>query len=248
MRNFVITCDRYSVLLEGYIELFRRHWTGLPVQTVILGFDKPDIIFPKGFIFHSMGKQINYHQWSAPLITFFESIEDDFFLLCFEDHYLIKDVDSERLDEGLHLMQEGNVDKLYLQPDYSDRIERHYKGNWYRSVDHPHAYTTTSLLPCVWKREYFLKLLRNVNEMGAIDPHYFERVNNEKSPLGCNVLLTKDTTIYANLDAVRKGHYNTSIFTNFKKNRSGGDRCWMKNITSEDMEVFQRMHSKWENQ
>ena len=60
-------------------------------------------------------------------------------------------------------------------------------------------------------------------------------------------MLTKDTTIYANLDAVRKGSFNDAVFRNYVKNRSGGDRVWMQNLDPEDIKVYFSMREKWNN-
>jgi len=251
MRNFVITSNRYSFLLEGYIDFFKKNWSDdYPIDTVILGYDEPNVSLSSDFTFHSMGRQQDCEVWAEPLVTFFESIDDDYFLLSFEDHYKIKKVNMKRLEEGIQLMELGGVDKLYLQPDYSDRIISHYSGNWYTSDDHQTSYTSTSLLPSIWKREFFIKLLRNTIDNRGVNCHkpmHFERINNNKSPLGCNTLLTKDVTIYACLDAVRKGKYSTSIFQNFSRNGSGGDRPWMQNLTPSDIEIFHKMYVKWEN-
>ena len=136
----------------------------------MLGFEEPKVSFPQNFSFHSLGNQKDATLWTEPLIKFFENIDDDYFLLCFEDHYLLKEVNHERLEEGIKYMKEGRVDKLYLQPDYSHKITHHYKGNWFVSATCPHALTTTSLMPCIWKREYFLKLLRLANNVGCANP------------------------------------------------------------------------------
>ena len=83
--------------------------------------------------------------------------------------------------------------------------------------------------------------------LGVQIPHQFEIINNFKSFPGNVILLTKDITIYANLDAVRKGQFNNSIFQHFEKNGSGGDRSWMQNLDPQDIEVFKKMRVKWES-
>ena len=128
MNNYIITSDSYSLLLEGYIELFNKYCKKNIKHNIVLGFEDPDISFPQNFSFHSLGNQKDAASWTEPLIKFFENIDDEYFLLCFEDHYLIKEINHERLEEGIRYMKEGDVDKLYLQPDYSHKITNHYKG------------------------------------------------------------------------------------------------------------------------
>ena len=133
------------------------------MESVVLGFDKPDIELQENFSFHSMGNQDDGRGWCEPLIEFFESCTDDYFLMCFEDHYPIRPIKGEprqRLIEGLGYLKEKRADKLYLMPDYHDRAASYFEGNWWISADAPHALTTTSLLPSVWRREHLLKLLK----------------------------------------------------------------------------------------
>jgi hypothetical protein len=247
MKNYIITSDKYSFLLEGYTKLYNKYWHDITNENVVLGFDVPPVTLPHNFRFHSLGAQKNFVSWTEPLIKFFETIEDRYFLLCFEDHYILKKADAERLQEGLDYMEEGGVDKLYLQPDYGSRITGPYKGNWFVSDTRPGALTTTSLLPCVWRKEYFLKLLYLAHDDGCPTPHHFEILNNRRSFQENVILLTKDTTIYANLDAVRKGSFNDAVFRNYVKNRSGGDRVWMQNLDPEDIKVYYSMREKWNN-
>ena len=244
MRSFIITSDRYNFLLEGYIQLFTKYWTGDDVDTVILGFDSPDIILPNNFEFTSMGKQKDFPTWTSPLITFFESIDDEYLLLSFEDHYLVKPVDATRLAEGIALMEAGGVDKLYLHKDYTSKASVLYSGNWYTCTDTPSTLHTTSLLPSIWKREFLIKLLKNAQDSGGVDCHQFERLNNISSPLGCNVLITKDVTVFPNLDAARRNSFNTGIINKFDKTGSAdSDKDFAKDLYSEDIDVFRRMQS-----
>ena len=241
MRNIVITSDRYNFLLEGYIKLFNKYWRGDYIHTTIIGFDIPDINLGEGFDFYSMGKQSNYLMWTTPLIKFFESIDDEYFLLSFEDHYLINEVDMDVLIEGIELLKNDDVDKLYLHKDYTNKANNHYSGNWYSCSDSSSTLHTTSLMPSIWKREFLLKLLNNSEIKGGKDPHQFERLNNESAPLGCNVLITKDFTVYPNLDAARKNKFNTSVINRYDRDGSGGPFDFAQNLTEEDVNIFRDM-------
>ena len=83
--------------------------------------------------------------------------------------------------------------------------------------------------------------------MGCANPHQFEIINNFNSFHDNIILLTKDITIYANLDAVRKGRFNNTIFHHFEKNGSSGEKSWMQNLDPQDIEVFAKMKVKWES-
>ena len=238
MRNFVITSDRYNFLLEGYIKLFNKYWTGDNIHTTILGFDTPNVVLGDNYDFHSMGKQVDNPIWTYPLIDYFESIDDEYFLVSFEDHYLIDEVNIERLNEGINLLENGGVDKLYLHKDYTNKAGSNYSGNWYSCLDNQSVCHTTSLLPSVWNRDFFVRLLKNSERLGGKDPHQFERLNNASSPLGCNVLITKDVTVYPNLDAARRNSFNSSVIDRYEKNGSGHKQDFAQNLLEEDVDIF----------
>lgn len=258
LRNFVLTSNRYSVLLEGYMELFSKYWPVSEIKTTILGFDKPEVKLLDSFDFHSMGDQSDGRKWAEPLIQYFESIDDEYFLMCFEDHYVVQplgEAGKARLCEGIdYIVKDNFADKLYLMPDYRRAAEYHYKGNWFISHDRPGALVTTSLLPAVWRRGFLLKLLKRVYETqsrhadsGPHAAHEFEGINNQM-PTGGNTLLTFDLTLYANLDAVRRGEFNRMLLTDYKKKQPAGTKPWpwLRSVTEDVVEVFRRMAEKWE--
>ena len=187
--------------------------------------------------------------WSQTLIPFFEKVEEDYFLLSFEDHFLVKEVPMERLKEGIASIEEGGVDKLFLQNDYSDgkkgmpfsRIKEHYKGNWYTSTKGKNSLITESLVPAIWKKEFFLKSLYNAKSQKTAGG--FEGVNGD---LQGNVLLTKDITVFPMLDACRRNRFNTDIFTRYAVEGDWpGRQDWTLNLASEDIEIFEQMQKKW---
>jgi hypothetical protein len=171
--------------------------------------------------------------------------------LCFEDHYLVDDFNLDVFSEGIQYIKKDNIDKLYITGnDYSHQIKCHYKGNWFLSKDAPNVLTTTSLLPSVWKKNFFLKLLTTkknflsklLNKNDIKTCHDFELVNN-KYTLNCNTLMVKDYVVYPNLDCARKGKFNTDVFTSYRNHKTLGDKSWMKNTS--DIDVFEKMYIKW---
>ena len=250
LKNYVITSNKYSFLLEGYMELFRKNWAS-EVQSVVLGFDKPDIELQENFSFHSMGDQDDGRGWCEPLIEFFERCPDDYFLMCFEDHYPIKpllEAHRLRLLEGLKLLEEGKGDKLYLQPDYMDRAESLLEGNWYLASNAPHALVTTSLLPCVWTRTHLLKYLKLAESRGARTPHAFETTANSHPTEGRTLLtpgFTYEACIYPNLDAARRGGFNDVIISCWEQSKNTGPQAWMQDVGEDEINVFKRMQKEW---
>ena len=239
MNLYVLTSDRYNFLLEGYSKLFNQHWDDHLIVTV-LGFDPPKVDLPDNFRFHSMGKQKDYPTWSGPLIEYFSKCQDEYFFLCFEDHYLVNTVAKVLVEEIMrHLSGDRSIDKVYLMPDDS-KIKSHYKGKFYESVDRPNALVTTSLLPAIWKKEFFMRLLSPSQKR----PHDFEIQNNRKT-LGCKVIMSR-SIIYPSVDAVRKGNYNYSVFHQFEQAGSYKFGPYRQPMSPGSVEVFRDMAKKWE--
>ena len=250
LKNYVITSNKYNFLLEGYMELFIKNWAP-EVHTTILGFDKPEVELKQNFSFHSMGDQDDGRGWCEPLIEFFETCTDDYFLMCFEDHYPIKPLlkaHRERLLEGIKLIEEDKADKLYLQPDYMDRAVSLVEGNWYLASNAPHALVTTSLLPCVWRRTHLLKYLKLAVSRGAVSPHAFETTANPYVTEGRTLLtpgLTGEACIYPNLDAARSGKFNDIVIERWEQSKNTGTQAWMQNVGEDEINVFKRMQKEW---
>ena len=241
INGYIITSNRYNVLLEGYIELYNRHWNDQSILFTILGFDEPNVNLSNNFKFVSLGKQSDYPNWSDPLKKYFSSINDDIFFLSFEDHYLVDKVNNQVLHEGISYMQDQTIDKLYISGnDYSNEIKNHYKGNWFLAKNDPGLTVNGSLMPSIWRRNFFIKLLDNASNG---DCHNFERVNNNLN-LNCNTLMAKDYVIYPNVDCARKGNFNYNLFETYKKTKTFGGKSWM--TITDDIDVFYKMKLKWE--
>lgn len=235
--HYIITSDNYSFLLEGYIELWNRHWNDPSINIVVLGFDIPNLDFPKNIKFHSMGVQSETSSWSEPLISYFESVDDDYFFMSFEDHYLVADVDTELLNEAeSYISSSGEIDKVYSFPDVEIDAGL-YKGNFNLSADQSGALLPNSLMPGFWKRDFFMRILK---ETTPKTPHEFEGKNNRT--LGCKTIYPRDRVLYSSLDAMRKGKFDTKVLSG---------RCihstkpWFQIKDKKDVEIYEAMYRKW---
>lgn len=235
MKYYILTSDKYNFLLEGYTELFNKHWDS-DIQVIVLGFDTPDVTLPDNFVFESLGKQSDWNTWSGPLIEYFSRVTDKYFFMSFEDHYLVDDVNTQLFQEAMSYCG-GSVDKVYLMID-NKTLREPYKGNFYNSLDEKGANVNNSLLPAIWKREFFLRLL----DPNIKTAHEFEGVNNKKLN-GC--IIQSKNIIYPSIDAARKGNFHLSIFNQFKQNKSYNVGPYTQPINEDDMLVYEKMYEKW---
>ena len=208
MKVVVISSDKYVNVLYGFSRMFNRHWSENK-QVDVLCYKKPNFNLPKNFNLISVGKEAS-SDWSTALIPYFESLDDEYFLLCLEDHLLFKDIDFKLLDVAESEIKKENVAKVMC--NYDPRINREEPGDDY-SEDFfrwnlPHTNPTNrgpvSLCVAIWKKDYFLNLLRP-----GLDIRQFENIPKPQDPR--HVLFPKNDFVFPQLDACRSGSFNDPI-------------------------------------
>ena len=155
MKILVSTSDKYSHLLVPYTTLFNKYWPGQEV--VFLGYNDLNIPkLPDNFNFVSLGKQAN-SSWSSPLIPYINSLEDEYFIFTMEDMMLVDYVDIEKMKLLENEVSSGAAQKAILDT-HLNVYSRDYKHGLVQIK--PDAPYRTTLIPSIWKKEYFLKYLR----------------------------------------------------------------------------------------
>ena len=241
MKKFIITSDKYSFCLDGFQKLQKKYWDNN--NFTILGFKKPNLNLNSNYEFISFGETFDdKSDWVDFLVPFFENIEDDFFFLCFEDHFLIEPVNLDFMDEAERIMiQDNRVGKIRMHPPYTTgMVLEKYDENFYTSPTGPHSYIATSLRPAIWRKSLFLKLLTHTyNKIKT--PHDFESFN-DVLQIDTTVLVPKlKKPIYPDLDAMRKGNLNPLC-----SNVGVVDMdYYFLNLTEEDYKIFQYIKNTW---
>ena len=165
IKVYVSTSDNYLSLIKMFQFLFNRFWDA-EQEVIVLGYKEPDFELEKNFSFHSMGKsRYTPNEWGTDLKKYFESIDDEFFILIFEDNFPIKPVNHALLDEVKDSL-DGSVGRFCI----NNSIE---KSRWMedrqigRIGNIPLIECTQnsnyrlSGMPSIWQRTYFLKYLQN---------------------------------------------------------------------------------------
>ena len=158
MKVYVATSNLYVGLIPEMAARLNRYW---PDQDVtILGFDVAPPEFPKNFKFHSLGVQADFgRSWTDPLKPFFESIDDEYFVLLLDDYFLTAPVDPEMIRYA-ETMVEAGVDKFDLSDDRSKeryRLYKHYSGVIESAQC---AAYRVSLQAAIWNRLYLLRYMK----------------------------------------------------------------------------------------
>lgn len=210
MKKILITSDKYSFCLDGYQKLLNRHWQEEGLEFAVLGFAHPNANLQHNFTFESFGSQYSdASPWVNALGEYFTNLNDDYFFLCFEDHYLIGDVDVNLLNHGASIMKKDpSIGKVRLLPRYSYNIIAHEYDEYFDAyAAKDNIVSATSLRPSIWRKSYFMQLLNNPTKI--MNPSEFEDKNQAVFLGDTTMLMAKGPVpIYPDIDAFRKGSLN----------------------------------------
>jgi len=208
MKAVVIASDKYRNVLRGFSTLFNKHWSE-EQEVDVLCYQKPDIELPKNFNLISIGEKAHWN-WCWPMIPYFESIPEEYFFFCMEDHFMFKDIDFDLLEKAETEIKKSSVAKVIC--NHNPRINREDPGEYYSedfllwNLPESHGLNRgpNSLMAAIWKKDFFLDILkttRTVDEFESRpiprDPRY--------------VIFPKNDYVYAQLDACRYGSFNDPI-------------------------------------
>jgi hypothetical protein len=218
MKKILITSDKYSFCLDGFQQQIKKYWPE-DLEFDVLAFNKPKAILNDNFKLVYAGDGFNDSTiWRDALNPYFESLQDDYFFLAFEDHFLVDYVNLDLLYKAEnHIKNDPTIGKIRLLPKYNFKDDPEllfenlssYDDNFYFAPKVRSAVVYNSLRPSLWRKNFFLKLLNNHREIR--NPHEFETKNNFDK-FEETVLLPKQSyPIYPDLDAMRGGRLNTQV-------------------------------------
>jgi len=224
MKKFIITSNKYSFCLDGYQKLANKYW-GENEDFTVLAFKDPKVKLAKNYSLNILGPGFDDSTpWSAALLPYFKSLNDDFFFLCFEDHFLVSHVNTDLINEAKQIMTtDESISKVRLLPEYRGRniIEKEYNTS-FKVLDesrcHNNKESFASLRPSIWRRSTFIDMLSTpyLSHPYQIDtPHDFERANiAATSHRNGRFLVPKGTyPLYPDLDAFRSGKFHDKVMT-----------------------------------
>tara|TARA_R110002020_G_scaffold314362_2_gene529549 strand:+ start:293 stop:1054 length:762 start_codon:yes stop_codon:yes gene_type:complete len=176
MKLYMLTSNKYTKkICPINIHFLNKYWPGLDIT--IVGYE--DVLelknLPSNVNVVSVGYQFKFGKiWSSGLIPFFKKISDEYFILIFDDHILLNEVDKNKikiLEEQFKLKKAdkamiGGGLPLSKTTKINNDLLLYNQGIDYR----------TSLHPAIWTKKYFLHYLRP--GMTSWD---FELVNNKEA-------------------------------------------------------------------
>ena len=93
LKLYIPTCNKYLWLIKPFSFLFNKFWDD-SIEVIYLGYKTPDFDLPSNFSFVSFGDDDNLSNWARDLRTYFESVEDEYFMVTVDDSFLIENFAS----------------------------------------------------------------------------------------------------------------------------------------------------------
>jgi hypothetical protein len=253
MKRIILTSDKYSFCLEGYQTLLERHWKDPEAEFTILGFKEPTCKLNDNVKFESFGNGLNdASSWQDTVKPYVENLEEDYFFIAFDDHFLVGDVNLELFAKAEEIMKnDETVGKVRLLPKYNYRNDKSrvqfnslpdYDDDFHIGPTAPNTFALISLRPSIWRKSLFLRLCNNPG--GVKNCHHFEKMNKGINFSDEKVILPKGShPIYPDIDAMRHGKPNPQAAMVGTVNMD----YYNQPLSAEDVKVFQETNKKWKN-
>jgi hypothetical protein len=183
LKIFVTTSDWYNPILPCFAHLFNWFWS--PDQEVtILCYTVPDIRLPPNFTLESLGDPPAFGnvapewspgtrgprfgepyptpKWTDSLKGWADRLKDPAFILLQIDYFLCRPVNLQQVRRLEEYLKIDNVVKIDLSPDRFHDAHSHF--DWLEEteviVSSQSAQYRSSLQAAIWKRDYFVSLLK----------------------------------------------------------------------------------------
>jgi len=200
----VVSCDKYSDLWDDVFNLLDIHWKNRPYKTYLATDSKP---------FEREGVEVlhfgNIRQWMVCTRKAVERIDAEYVLFLMEDYFVIRDIDTEVIEEDIKFMDEQKADflNLHQKPHFLNEADSIFVTKDIRTIPNNTRYGLDTA-GAIWRKEFFMEQLNR--EDG--DAWRFEAmlVKDSQSPKGVPGKLFYDTRKPLNLcpgEVVRLGKF-----------------------------------------
>ena len=183
MKIFVTTSDYYNPLAPGFAYLFNRYWDDRQ-EVTLLCYSPPATVLPANFKVVSLGNAAHFGndvpewspgrrgkhfsepyptpRWTDSLAPFFHRVEQDYFILLQIDYFIHRPVEREKIALLAGYLAMEDVVKIDLSRDRAFFPHRLFESNEGMRivVSNQDAPFRSSLLPAIWRTDYFRNLLR----------------------------------------------------------------------------------------
>jgi hypothetical protein len=199
LKVYVTTSDYYNHLVPGFAYLFNGYWS--PNQEVIiLCYTKPPYSLPDNFSMFSLGPSESFGnegpewtdrsegirsyptpKWTDSLRPVFEHLTDEHFILLQIDYFLNRPAQLEKIEILRSFLDRTDVVKIDLTLDRARQSHDLYAthGEIQIIVSDQKAAYRSSLQAAIWRKDYFLSLLKPNRSPWAFELIGMEELKND---------------------------------------------------------------------
>lgn len=171
MRVVVFTCDRYSWLIPTFLHFYKKMWPDNPYQT--------DFVTETKEIGQASTFFTGKIPWPDGAINYFESCDEDTFLLLLEDYIIKEPIDTNRVREAESLCSD-DIGCVRLNPH--DKLSRFLlnagiEGFKEYPLDKPYS---ISLQPAIWQKKFLFEFLKKGEDVWQVENEGSIRIQKSK--------------------------------------------------------------------
>jgi len=132
----------------------KKHWKS--DNTIFLGANgiERDKFIPKSWNYINKGEDISF---SKSLMSYLESIDDEYFILMLDDFMILKEVDNDKIERAFKFIKSKNGVYLRLVPNPKGEIK--IDSDFSRIDVKSEVPYVTSLQMAIWKKDFLMQLL-----------------------------------------------------------------------------------------
>ena len=204
----ILSCDKFSDLWDGNVKLFHENWPDKDFVTYLVT-DKPTDRSLLGVEILFAGEDV---EWSDRLKYALQFVKTDYVFVTLDDYFLIKKVDSPKMEDYLRLMIDGEYDYLrfYPRPKRATRDQlSDHKGIYH--VDASCNYSV-NLYSCLWTKKFLEYTVQEPKNAWMFEIS----LSKQAVSYGAKCLCSYNDD-YVILDVVRKGKILHKANNYFKK-------------------------------
>ena len=204
LKIVINSCWAFSDMWNNIYFLYKKYWANHPELLIVSDKNENKKLFPNIMCFEG--------EMTSRLLNALREIDSKYIFLSFDDYYLSKKVNVERLSQLLNEMEIKDVDycRIFSMPKVRGKKDKNLK---YKILPLIRIYEV-NFYPSIWKKEALIKVLKE-NEVIWKAEARITRRSREKS-LKCIYINNKN--IFDFVDIVRKGKYLRSGYSFIKKN------------------------------
>lgn len=205
----ILSCDKFSDLWDGHVKMLEQYWPDRNMNTFIVTDKKKDVCFPSVSVL-SAGDNV---EWSCRLKYALNYVNTEYVFVTLDDYYLIKKVDTNRIEMLIKLMDNKSLDylRLYERPVRATKQPISGENNVFY-VDPSYKYSV-NLYSALWRKDFLLAMLDE-----SLNAWEFEvSMQKKASEYGAKCAVSNNDDFFI-LDVVRKGKLLHKAARFFKHN------------------------------